>query len=249
MSASRCYRTACAAALVAVALAARPADAQRGTVSGTVTDATSGAPISAAVVKVDDDDHIATTDAQGRFTIRGVRPGMRLVWANALGYAMSAGEVAVSEDGAGVDLLLDPNPVRLAAITATVSRFEARRRSYGRSVRVIEQDHIAGSGSSDMADFVSSRGLLHRVSCGRIRMGGGGGLNCVNIRGRPGQPIVYVDEVRWPGGLDALASYRPWDVARVEVYGGGEQIRIYTRWFLEWAAEHDYHPWPILISG
>jgi hypothetical protein len=249
MNASRCYRTACAAALAAVTLAARPADAQRVTVSGTVTDAANGAPIAAAVVKVDDDYHAAVSDAQGRFAIRGVRPGTRMVWANALGYGMSAGPVAVTAEGAGVDLLLDPDPVRLAAITATVSRFEARRRSYGRSVRVIEGDRIAGSGASDMRDFVELRAGLRRTSCGGLRGGMSGGLSCVNIRGRPGRPVVYVDEVRWPGGLDLLSSYRPWDVARVEVYGGGEQIRIYTRWFLEWAAEHNYQPWPILISG
>ncbi|HEX6747751.1 MAG TPA: carboxypeptidase regulatory-like domain-containing protein [Longimicrobium sp.] len=243
MNASRWHIIACAAAL---SLAAVPAHAQRVTVTGQVTDGT-GEPIPGAIVKVGDEEHVAVTDAQGNFAVRGVRPGERTVWANALGYAMSAGTVTVTETGApGVDLVLDRAPILLEGITATVNRFEARRRAYAHSARVMNEGEIATSGAANMREFVEARAGLYRVACGGSR---GGGLNCVNIRGRPSQPVVYVDEVRWLGGLDILSYYRPADVARVEVYSGGQQVRVYTRWFMEWAAQHNYQPWPILISG
>ncbi|HEX8243874.1 MAG TPA: carboxypeptidase-like regulatory domain-containing protein, partial [Longimicrobium sp.] len=208
MDASLCGRIAGVAALAALTLAARPAGAQEVTVSGRVADAVNGQPLAGAVVKVGDDRHSAITDAQGSFAVRGVRPGERTVWANALGYEMSAGPVTVGENGQEVELLLDPNPIRLAGITATVNRFEARRRAYARPVRVLTQDQIASSGAADMLDFVEGRAGLHRVQCGR-----GGGRNCVYFRGRAIVPTVWIDEARWPAGMDMLAFYRPWDVA------------------------------------
>jgi len=241
MNASRWHIAACVAAL---AIAAAPARAQRVTVEGTVTDGT-GEPIPGAIVKVGDDEHVAVTDARGNFTVNGVRPGERTVWANALGYALSAGRVTVTENGAGVDLILDRAPILLEGITATVNRFEARRRAYAHSARVMNEGEIATSGAATMREFVEARAGLYPVSCGGMI----GGLSCVTIRGRPSRPVVYIDEVRWPGGLDMLSYYRPADVARVEIYSGGQQIRVYTRSFLEWAAQHDYKPWPLLISG
>lgn len=241
MNASCWYRNTCVAALAIAALAAGRADAQRVTVSGQVSDAENGHPLAGALVKVGDDHHTALTDAQGRYQVRGVSPGERMVFASAMGYRLSSGAVAVGGSGAAVDLVLDRDPVRLAAIVATASRFEARRRAYGRSARLIDENQIAGSGARDMLDFLETNGGLHRTACGP-----GGGLRCVWVRGRPARPVVYIDEVPWPA-LDLLSAYRPADVARVEVFGGGSQIRVYTRQFLQWAADHNYLPQPLLL--
>ncbi|HEX8243873.1 MAG TPA: carboxypeptidase regulatory-like domain-containing protein [Longimicrobium sp.] len=245
MSASRWYIIACVAA---AALAAGPAAAQHVTVSGQVTDAENGQPIIGALVHVGDDEHEVVTDAEGRFSIRRVPPGERVVWATALGYGMAGSPVTVGESGALVTLALRRDPVRLAALNATVSRFESRRRAYARSVRVMTEREIAGSAASDMRDFVEYRAGLHRMPCGTVARGGAGGSDCVLVRGRVAMPQVYVDEVRWGPGLGVLSTYRPEEVARVEVYSGGEQVRIYTRWFLDWASRHNYQPWPLLIN-
>ncbi|HSU16334.1 carboxypeptidase-like regulatory domain-containing protein [Longimicrobium sp.] len=242
MNASPWHRIACAAAVAVVALAAAPLAAQRVTVSGQVTDADSGQPVAGALVRVGDDDHEVMSDAQGRFTLFRVPVGDRVVWGSAMGYGTSAATVAVAAGGAsGVALPLKRDPVRLAAINATVSRFESRRRSYGSSVRLLTERDLAASASSDMRDFLEVRAGLHRLPCS----GSGGGLtrnDCVIVRGRAAVPVVYVDEVRWGVGLDVLSTYRPEDVARVEVYGGGAQVRVYTRWFLDWASRNNTSP-------
>ncbi|HEX6747750.1 MAG TPA: carboxypeptidase regulatory-like domain-containing protein [Longimicrobium sp.] len=248
MNASRWYNIACAAALAAVALAAGPARAQRVTVSGQVTDADNGQPVAGAFIHVDDDDREVMTDVQGRFTLRRVPQGDRVIWATALGYGVEAQPVTLGSGSATVNLALRRDPVRLAAITATVNRFESRRRSFGGSARLMTDREITNSAARDMRDFLLVRAGLSRVQCVGISAGGSGGSDCVSLRGRPAQPVVYVDEVRWGDGLGVLATYRPEEVARVEVYGGGQQVRVYTRWFLEWAANHNFHPLPLVVS-
>lgn len=248
MNASSWHRIACAAAIAAVALAARPAAAQRVTVSGQVTDADSGQPVAGALLHVGDDEHEVMTDVHGRFSIYRVPVGDRVVWGSAMGYGTSMARVEVAAGGtSGVMLALKRDPVQLAAITATVSRFESRRRSYARAVRVMTERDIAGAAASDMRDFLEFRVGMHRVPCASFSAGAFSS-DCVVIRGRPAVPIVYVDEVRWGPGLDVLSTYRPEEVARVEVYSGGEQVRVYTRWFLEWAARNDFHPLPLIVS-
>jgi carboxypeptidase family protein/TonB-dependent receptor-like protein len=240
MNASRCYAIACIAAL---ALGAGRAGAQRVTVRGQVTDAENGHPLIAAVVRVGDDRHEALTDARGRFEVRGVTPGERMVWASATGYRVSSGPVTVADSGATMELALDRDPVRLAALVATANRFESRRRAYGGSARVITEAQIAGSAAVDMLDFVETDAGIHRAAC----PGSSARLVCVWSRGGLARASVYVDEVPW-SDLDLLSAYRPADVARVEVYSGGRQIRVYTRQFLAWAADHNYRPMPLWLN-
>jgi hypothetical protein len=73
-------------------------------------------------------------------------------------------------------------------------------------------------------------------------------LNCVNSRGATIPARVYIDEVRMPD-LEVLSLYTPAEVASVEVFRNGEQIRVYTRWFMEWAARTNYRPLPLSISS
>lgn len=241
MIAIRFHRIMWLAAVMGVTLTAVAA-AQR-TVSGEVTDAENGQPLAGAVVKVGDDHHTAVTDLQGHYEIRGVAPGEWMVWAGALGYRMASGTIDVGDTSLAVDLLLDRDPIRLAAITATANRFESRRRASGQSTALIEESQIAGSGARDMLDFVDTNGGLHRTACpGSVERAGR--LGCLMVRGQPARPVVYIDEVRWPD-LELLSSYRTADVARVEVYGGGKEIRVYTRRFLRWAADHNYRPMPL----
>jgi hypothetical protein len=243
------FRTiASAAALAAVTLAAAPAAAQRVTLRGQVTDADNGQPIAGAEIHVGDDDVQAVTDVHGAFTIYRVPAGDRVVWAEALGYATSAVPVSVAEASGPVSLPLRRDPVRLAAITATVSRFEARQRSYGGSVRVLSDRELVGVASPDMRDFLEYRAGLYPRPCPTAIRGAGAG-GCVNVRGSAVAPTVFVDEVNWGKGLDVLATYRPEEIARVEVYGGGQQVRLYTRWFLDWASQHDFRPLPLIASN
>jgi outer membrane cobalamin receptor len=155
---------------------------------------------------------------------------------------MGSAQLEVPFDSITVTLALEPDPVRLAAVVATASRFEARTRGYPRAMRVFREQDLRAAASGDMREFVQWRAGVRRANCGPNRA-------CVRIRGAVAEPRVYVDEVELLAGMEMLASLRPWQIARVEVYNGGAQVRVYTRSFMDWAARTNYQPNPLSLGG
>ena len=231
-----------ACALVAC-MAATPAAAQRATLRGQVVDAASGQPVAAAVVEVMPRRERAMTDAQGRFTV-STTLGDHVIMADALGYGSVVTPVTLGEAEVQVEVALEKDPVMLEGIVATVNRLQTRRRAYPYSVRSLDATQIATSGAPDMTRLVHERLGVYFTSCGRSL----GSTGCVYSRGSTVPARVYVDEARMPDA-GALALYTPQDVAAVEVYHNGEQIRIYTRWFMEWAARNHYTPLPLAVAS
>jgi len=235
-------RRATVLAVIAV-LGGSPAAAQApAVVRGTVVDAANGRPVAGAVVHVGNE-RLGVTDPRGRFEISRLAAGEYPVWATAMGYAVGTASLEVPFDSVTVTLALDADPVRLEAIVATVNRFESRTRGYAHPMRVFGEQQLRTSASSDMREFVMWRAGLRRASCG------GPGEVCVMVRGRTTIPRVWIDEVRLMAGFDLLSTLQPWQVARVEVYSGGQEIRVYTRSFMEWAARTNYHPLPLGLGG
>ena len=67
---------------------------------------------------------------------------------------------------------------------------------------------------------------------------------CFRIRGEPTHVLVCVDDAYAPGGMNDLTIYRPLELDRVEIYGGGREIRLYTAWFMNRLTKHKYRPQP-----
>jgi hypothetical protein len=248
-----------ACALVA-GMAATPAAAQRVTLRGQVVDAASGQPIQAAVVEVMPRRESAITDAQGRFEVRTTM-GERVIMADALGYGSVILPVTLGDATVDVQVALQKDPVLLEGIVATASRLQSRRRGYPYTVRALSAPQIATSGAPNLEILVRERFGVYFTSCTGLSSGGAlssrarfdpftqGGFNgCVYSRGSSIPSRVYIDEVRMPDS-GVLALYHPTDVAEVEVYRNGEQIRVYTRWFMEWAARNDFSPLPLAVAS
>jgi hypothetical protein len=253
-----------ACALLA-SMAAAPAAAQRVslggqrvTLNGQVVDS-SGQPVAAAVVEVMPKHENAITDAQGRFRVR-TTGGDHVIVADALGYHSVVLPVTLGDDTVEVQVTLEKDPVMLQGIVATASRLQSRRRSYPYAVRSLSAAQIATSGAPNMELLVRERLGVYFTSCTGYASAGAlaarsrfdpftGGFNgCVYSRGSSIPSRVYVDEVRMPDS-GALALYSPEDVAEVEVYHNGEQIRVYTRWFMEWAARNNFSPLPLAVAS
>jgi len=258
------WRTIACALLAAVA--ASPAAAQRVsrggqrvTLNGQVVDA-NGEPVVAAVVEVMPRHENAVTDAQGRFRVR-TTGGEHVIVADALGYHSEMLPVTLGDDTVEVQVTLEKDPVMLQGIVATASRLQSRRRSYPYAVRALSTAQIATSGAPNMELLVRERLGVYFTSCSGYASAGAlatrsrfdpfttGGFNsCVYSRGSSIPSRVYIDEVRMPDS-GALALYSPQDVAEVEVYHNGEQIRVYTRWFMEWAARNNFSPLPLSVAS
>jgi hypothetical protein len=247
-----------ACALAAI-LAATPAAAQRATLRGQVIDAASGQPVAAAVIEVMPRRDRAVTDAQGRFTLRTTL-GDHVIMADALGYGSAVQPVTIGDPEVEVQIGLDQDPVLLQGIVATASRLQSRRRAYPHAVRSLSAPQIAASAAPNMEMLVRERLGVFFTSCGGYGRSGalgartahnawyGGFARCIYSRGGTVPTRVYIDEVRM-SDASALALYNPREVAEVEVYQNGAQIRVYTRWFMEWAARNNYSPLPLGVAS
>jgi hypothetical protein len=220
----------------------------RGTITGRVVDARTGAPMEGVEIRFLEKRGATTTDAEGRFVLR-TRNGPTALAADFLGYREATAVVTVAGDTDAGTFRLEPDPVMLESLTATVDRFESRRKAYAYSTRVLERREILASSAPDAAWLVLSRGGVSRTSCSPGILDFDTSRTCLFMRGRPGRTRIYIDEMPAIGGLDQLASYSPHDLYRVEVYGGGAMIRVYTRWYIEHAAKHGLRPMPLIVGG
>ncbi|MFL5540137.1 MAG: carboxypeptidase-like regulatory domain-containing protein [Longimicrobiaceae bacterium] len=229
------------------------------TLSGQVVDAASGQPVPAATVEVRPRRERTVTDAQGRFTLRTTQ-GEHVIVADALGYGTVLTPVTLSDATVQVDVALEKDPILLQGIVATASRLKSRRNGYPYAVRSLEGVSIAASGTPNMELFVKERMGVYFTECSRYQPGRAfatertrvpfaieGYQSCVYSRGSATPSSVFVDEVRMPDP-GVLSLYSPAEVAAVEVYHNGEQIRVYTKWFMEWAARTNYRPLPLHVA-
>mgnify|MGYP004108025775 CR=1 FL=1 len=145
-----------------------------------------------------------------------------------LGYSHVEATLAPTAPEEFTTVKLPPNPVALEGLQVLVDRFERRRRfSYG-SVRVLDQARLLRSGGS-------AYDLVRReVPFARPCPADSNKL-CAMRRGRRITVSLCIDEVPAWGGAAELDTYDPSELYLVEIYGRGQQVRVYTRWFVEQA--------------
>jgi len=212
-------------------------------VTGTVRDASTGAPLAQAMVSFEARDWGIFTDDNGRFRLEAgdMRRGTLLV--EHLGYRTRRIPVEV-EDGTGpVEVGLEPDPVLLEGLEVVTDRFQRRRNATATSVRAYGVRDLARSLHTRATDFLQGRAGVPIVNCPFhfVR------FNCALVRGRTTNPSVYIDEAPAIGGLDELDFYLPGDLYLIEIYGHGRHIRAYTHHFMERAAKRRLQPIPIFF--
>lgn len=215
------------ASVVALALAVAPLQAQRSaarvTVSGIVTDASSGHAVNGALIEFPELRRQATTDAKGRFAAPGLRAGKHKLVVNQLGFKTLVREVDV-QDGELIFIALEPDPVMLKGIEVQSDRLESRRRGVATSVMSFSRTALLNHPALNASEFIRSR--LNMFACGNYRQ------FCVRSRGQVHQPLVYIDERR-AFGLDELNAIPVHDIYMIESYQDGRMIRVYTTWFMD----------------
>ena len=135
-------------------------DPDPGTISGTVTGAVSGLPISGALIEV----HLAgitvgsaITDNSGGYSITGMAPGSYIVHAYATNYqASSVGVIMLAGQTRTANFSLEPNP---GAITGTVTGAVSELPISGASIQVIYEDTVIDSTLTDSFGDYTVTGL------------------------------------------------------------------------------------------
>ena len=152
--ASRSFLVASAALLVAWA----PAQAQTGTVTGTVRDATNGQPIAGAQVSIPALNIGALANNVGRFLLLNVPAGTHQVQFQYIGYGTETIEVTVAAgQTATADARLRNEAISLEGVVVTGTAGASSRREIGNSISQINQSAIEAAPVTDVADILQGR--------------------------------------------------------------------------------------------
>lgn len=120
---------------LAVLLSPAPGMAQEaGTISGRVTDATSGLPVIGARVLVVGTNLATQTNSAGGYTVRGVPSGPATVRINSIGFGERREQITVAAGQTGtLDFALRPMAVTLSGVVVTATG-EQRRVELGNAI-------------------------------------------------------------------------------------------------------------------
>ena len=202
--------------LVAVALAAAPVQAQTGTVTGTIQDA-SGQPLAGAQVSVEGTTIGGLSSDAGRYLLNNVPVGDHDITAVLLGYTSMTQSVSVQAGETAVrDFVLQLTALSMDEIVVTATG-EQRRREIGNAIAKIETSML-----TEVAPVTSFQELLQGRASGVSVIPSDGTVGTgarIRIRGISSatlspDPLVYVDGIRVNSGSPALGGD--------QYIGGGE---------------------------
>ncbi|HUG39209.1 MAG TPA: SusC/RagA family TonB-linked outer membrane protein [Longimicrobiales bacterium] len=213
-----------------------------GTVTGQVTDASTGAPLTSVQMQVAGTNVGGLTDQQGRYLLTRVPAGTQQIRAVIIGYAQETVTVTVAAGGtATADFQLRTSAVPLeAVIVSAATGREQRARELGSNVANIEVQDLNPAPITSMADALGGRAagvVMQDVngttgSAQRIRIRGANSLSLSN------EPLVYIDGVRMnnnfaapfsTGGQETsrLNDINPNDIQSVEIVKGPAASSLY----------------------
>ena len=236
----RTLRTLTVAAF-AVMVGWAPAQAQTGTVTGSVRDGTNGQPIAGAQVSIPSLNIGALANNVGRFLLLNVPVGTHSVQFQYIGYGSETIEVTVAAgQTATSDARLRSEAISLEGVVVTGTAGSARRREIGNSITQINESQIEALPVSNVADILQGRttGATVLQNGGMIGAGSTIKLRGNNSISQGNSPLVYIDGVRMRAtGLihsdeanqqsNPFDDINPNDIERIEVIKGAAATTLY----------------------
>ncbi|MFN2603688.1 MAG: SusC/RagA family TonB-linked outer membrane protein [Gemmatimonadaceae bacterium] len=220
------------------------AAAQGVTLSGRVTNATSGTPLANASVSIPTMRAGATTDAEGRynFTIPAANATGQTVTVSArrLGYLVSSVQVQLSGTGIITDFRLTPVAAELVGVVITGLGTEREKSQLGTAQQELSSRQLNQTKTQSILNSI--QGKVSGVSI--TASGTQGGSNRILLRGANSisgnnSPLFIVDGVpvsndshgtTYVGGWDygsAIADINPEDIASMTILKGPNAAAIY----------------------
>ena len=181
-----------------VAVTSSAAAAQRASVTGRVTDATSGQPVAAAQVTIIGTNLGTQTNSEGVYTIREIAPGAATVRVLRVGYAEATQQATFTAgQAATVNFTMRPVPISLTPVVTTATG-EQRRVEVGNAIAQVNANEIVSTSAvSNVADLLTARTSGVQVLPGtqtgagtRVRIRGTSSLSLNN------DPIYVIDGIR-----------------------------------------------------
>lgn len=210
-----------AAPLIALALAlAAPSAllAQQGAVSGQVTDASTGQPVSGAQVFVVDGQAGTLTGEDGNYRLTGVPTGDQQIRVQVIGFQNQTRSVQVqSGQATTANFQLDVSAVSLQDVVVTATG-ERQQRELGNAMSSIDAgETVENTNPTDFTDLLSGNATGVTIQTGS---GSVGTASTIKIRGNSSlglstTPIVYVDGARINNNNEVGANVGGQNISRL----------------------------------
>lgn len=207
-------------------------------VRGRVVEVGTDRPVPLAWVTVPQAGIRIQADSAGVFLARGVPSDQEvLIRIEQLGYRPRTLRVPSYGRDSEFVVELQPEPVELEGLEVEAERVYNVRELMRRRLRgsdflatVRGQLDLLSSDAPQMVDYLWEEARALVVPCPGTDQPRSW-ANCMRLRGRVVPVVFCIDDLRAPGGLEMLYSYKPEDLFRVEVlpYTNPKQVRIYTR--------------------
>jgi TonB-linked SusC/RagA family outer membrane protein len=229
------------AALAALAIFAgsvsASAQAASGTVTGKVTDAGTGAPLTSVNVRVTGTQIGAQTTTDGSYTIRGVTPGTHDVQLNRIGYqakhvsvTVAAGQTVTS------NVQLTQAAFSLATVVTTVTGAQSKAEMTNSVATVDVSAKVDESSAQNLGQMLSGEAAGVQVSSS----GAAGAGSRIRIRGQNSlsqgnDPVVYVDGIKVnssaqqgrSSGTSRFDDIDPSEIESIDVLKGPSAATLY----------------------
>lgn len=217
------------------------ANAQTGSLLGTIIDAQSNEPLTGATIMIEEIGQGASADFDGNFTIENLEVGEYTADVRFVGYRALQTSFTISEGENEVTFELREDLIGLEEVVVTGAGVATERRRLGSTVSSVDASRVETSPISSMQDLLSGR------VPGMVQAGGGGAPGegaAIRIRGSASlsmsnEPVIYIDGVRMDNrasgadqsnhGLQSspLNDINPDDIERVEILKGAAAATLY----------------------
>lgn len=226
---SRAFGLGTAVAVAMLLLGTSPASAQDGAVTGTVSDAQTGEPISGAQVFVQGTNLGTLTDQSGAYRLEGVPGGQQTVRVRLIGYAAASRSVQVSAGQAtSANFQLQQRAIALDEVVVTGVSGATMQAKVPFSVTQMNADQMP-------VPSTSATGILQGKVAGVTITSGSGrpgsdpsvllrGATSLDASGRSQEPLYIVDGAIVQGGMSAIGSL---DIKNIEVVKGAAAASMY----------------------
>jgi len=224
-----------------VALVPAAAQAQTGTLVGTVTDVGTGAPLGGATVLIGGTTLVGVTNDRGEYSIANIRPGLLAISVQRIGYTAKNDTARLAAGGrVSKDFALSATVSRLSDVVVTGVTGNTQRKAQAAVVATVSaSDIVRNSPISNVNELLQSRlpGVSVNASSGSV-----GASRSIRIRGASSislsnQPLIFIDGIRVsesqnsPGvggqATDRLNDINPDDIESIEVVKGPAAATLY----------------------
>lgn len=200
--------------------------AQSGSVTGVVTDATSGETLPAVTIQIVELSLGTATDLDGKYTINNIPPGTYTLRATYVGFRSYEAEITIGSDQITFDLSLSEDILGLDEVVVTGVGTGTPTQKLGFSVSKVSEKELTEVPAADVGSALRAKvpGITVVQSSGTPGRSAAIRLRGSTSLGNDQSPLIIVDGVITDG---SLADINMQDVESIEVVKGAAGSSLY----------------------